>query len=89
MIAPATRCCQRGTRELQVILQTMLPLLALIPISMVQLTARHAVVIDCAGLLLALWFLYFGLKFVLQRSRGAVHADCSQLRQFTFRCCWG
>ena len=52
-------------------LQTMLPLVALIPISVVHFSARQAVVIYCAGLLLGLGFLYFGLDFVLQRSRGS------------------
>jgi len=54
-----------------VILQTLLPLVALIPISVVHFSVRHAVVIYCAGLLLSLGFLYFGLDFVLQRSRGS------------------
>ncbi len=54
-----------------VILQTMLPLLALIPISVVRFSVGHEVVIYCAGLLLGLGFLYFGLDFVLQRSRGS------------------
>ena len=53
------------------ILQTMLPLLALVPISIVQFPSRHAVIFYWAGLLLGLGFLYFGLEFVLQRSRGA------------------
>jgi protoheme IX farnesyltransferase len=54
-----------------VILQTMLPLLALVPISIMEFPARHAVIFYFVGLLLGLGFLYFGLKFVLQRSGGA------------------
>ncbi|MCU1300308.1 MAG: protoheme farnesyltransferase [Candidatus Sulfotelmatobacter sp.] len=54
-----------------VILQTMLPLLSLVPFSMVQVATRHAAVSYWAGLLLGLGFLYFGVRFVLQRSRGA------------------
>ena len=53
------------------ILQTMLPLLALVPISIARLPAQHAAIFYWAGLLLGLGFLYFGLEFVLQRSRGA------------------
>jgi protoheme IX farnesyltransferase len=54
-----------------VILQTMLPLLALVLISIVQFPVRHPVIFYWAGLLLGLGFLYFGLEFVLQRSREA------------------
>ena len=54
-----------------VILQTMVPLLALIPIGVMNLPSRHAVVIHWAGLLLGLVFLYGGLEFSLQLSRGA------------------
>ena len=53
------------------ILQTALPLFALIPISMVQSSAVHPDVFRGAGLLLGLGFLYFGLQFVLRRSRGS------------------
>src|ERR1700720_1098494 len=52
-------------------LETMLPLLALVAISMVQSPARHAAIFYCAGTLLSLGFLYFGLEFVLRRSRAA------------------
>jgi heme o synthase len=52
-------------------LQTILPLLALIPISMVQPPLRHTMIFYWAGLLLGLGFLYFGLQFGLLRSRGA------------------
>jgi protoheme IX farnesyltransferase len=54
-----------------VTLETLLPLLALVAISMVQSPTRHAAVSYCAGALLGLGFLYFGLEFVLRRSRSA------------------
>jgi protoheme IX farnesyltransferase len=53
-----------------VTLETLLPLLALVAISIVQFPT-HAAIFCCAGVLLSLGFLYFGLKFVLQRSRAA------------------
>jgi protoheme IX farnesyltransferase len=52
-----------------VTLETLFPLLALFAISMVQFPTRHAAVFYCAGALLSLGFLYFGLQFVLWRSR--------------------
>jgi protoheme IX farnesyltransferase len=52
-----------------VTLETLLPLLALVAISMVQSPTRHAATFYCAGALLGLGFLYFGLAFVLRRSR--------------------
>src|SRR6266403_3353462 len=54
-----------------VTLETLLPLLVLVAISMAQLPTRHAAIFYCAGALLSLAFLYFGLEFVLQRSRSA------------------
>src|SRR5258708_37964022 len=54
-----------------VTLETLLPLLALIAISIVQFPTRHAAIFYCTGALLGLGFLYFGLEFVLQRSRTA------------------
>jgi protoheme IX farnesyltransferase len=54
-----------------VTLETLLPLLAVVAISMVQFPTRHAAMFYCASALLGLGFLYFGLKFVLQRSRSA------------------
>src|SRR5712692_3949618 len=54
-----------------VTLETFLPLLALVAISMVQFPTRHAAIFYCASALLGLGFLYFGLEFVLQRSRSA------------------
>src|SRR5258705_1683642 len=52
-------------------LETLLPLVALVGITIVQLPTRHAAIFYCAGALLSLAFLYFGLEFVLQRSRPA------------------
>jgi protoheme IX farnesyltransferase len=52
------------------VLQTVLPLLVLVPVSLVKFQLRHADIFYWAALLLALGFLYFGLEFVLQRSRG-------------------
>jgi len=52
-----------------VTLETLLPLLALVAISIVQFPTRHAAMFYCAGALLGLGFLYFGLEFVFQRSR--------------------
>jgi protoheme IX farnesyltransferase len=54
-----------------VTLETLLPLVALVGITIVQLPTRHAAIFYCAGGLLSLAFLYFGLEFVLQRSRSA------------------
>src|SRR5882757_8866564 len=54
-----------------VTLETLLPLLTLVAISIVQFPARHAVIFYCASALLGLGFLYFGLDFVLRRSRAA------------------
>jgi heme o synthase len=58
-------------RVLFVTLETILPLLAVVATSMVQFPTRHAAIFYCASALLGLGFLYFGLKFVLQRSRSA------------------
>jgi len=54
-----------------VTLETLLPLLALVAISIVQVPTRHAAIFYCAGALLSLGFLYFGLEFVLRQSRAA------------------
>src|ERR1700758_863150 len=54
-----------------VILQTMLPLFALVPISFAQFSAPPAAILYWGVRLLALGFLYFGLEFVIQQSRGA------------------
>jgi protoheme IX farnesyltransferase len=52
-------------------LETLSPLLALVAISLVQSPTRHATVFYCTGAVLSLGFLYFGLEFVLRRSRTA------------------
>jgi len=54
-----------------VILQTILPLLVLFPISVAQVPARPAGTLYWAGHVLGFAFLYFGLGFAHQRSRGA------------------
>jgi len=54
-----------------VTLETLLPLLALIAISIVQFPTRHAAIVGCAEALLSVGYLYFGLDFVFQRSRAA------------------
>jgi heme o synthase len=54
-----------------VTMETLSPLVALIAISIVQFPIRHAAIFYCAGALLSIGFLYFGLEFVLQRSRAA------------------
>ena len=54
-----------------VTLETLLPLLALVAFSVVQFPTRHAAILRCAGALLSVGFLYFGLEFVRQRSRAA------------------
>jgi heme o synthase len=59
------------TRVPFVILETLLPLIALVGCSIVQVPTRHAAFFYCSGALLGLGFLYFGLEFVLRRSRSA------------------
>ena len=54
-----------------VILETLLPLFALIAISIMQSPTRHAVIFYCATVLLGEGFLYCGLEFAVQRSRVA------------------
>jgi len=54
-----------------VTLETLLPLLVLVAISMVQFPTRHAAIFYCAGALMGLGFLYFGFEFVIRRSRAA------------------
>jgi hypothetical protein len=51
--------------------ETLLPLLALVAISMVQSQTRHAAIFYCVAGLLSLGFLYFGLEFALRRSRAS------------------
>ncbi len=60
-----------NARTAFVTLETLLPLLALVSISMAQLPVRHAALFYSAAALLSVGFLYFGLEFVLQRSRAA------------------
>jgi heme o synthase len=54
-----------------VIVETLLPLLALVVISVMQSPTRHVVTFYCATVLLGEAFLYCGLEFVVQRSRVA------------------
>jgi protoheme IX farnesyltransferase len=54
-----------------VILETLLPLLALVAISIMQSPARHAIIFYCAAVLLGTAFTYFGWEFVFERSRVA------------------
>jgi heme o synthase len=54
-----------------VTLETLLPLLGLIAISIVQFSTRHAAIVCCAGALLSIGFLHFGLEFVLKGTRAA------------------
>jgi heme o synthase len=59
------------TRVPFVILETVLPLIVLVGCSIVQSPTRHAAIFYCAGALLGLGFLYFGVEFALRRSRAA------------------
>ncbi len=54
-----------------VVLQTLLSLIALIPISLTSLSILHAGSLYWVALLPGLGFLYFGAQFVIQRSRSA------------------
>src|ERR1700675_4932801 len=54
-----------------VIVETLLPLLALVAIGIMQSPTRHAAIFYCAAVLLGEGFLYFGVEFVVQRSRVA------------------
>src|SRR5246500_1762339 len=54
------------TRVPFVTLETLLPLLALIAISIVQFPKQHAAIVGYAGALLSVGYLYFGLEFVFQ-----------------------
>jgi heme o synthase len=58
-----------NTRVPFMTLETLLPLLALVAISVVQSPIRHPAIFYCAAVLLGLGFLYFGLEFVRRRSR--------------------
>ena len=59
------------TRVPFVILETVLPLIVLVGCSIVQFPTRHAAIFCCAGALLGLGFLYFGVEFAFRRSRAA------------------
>lgn len=62
----------KGSARISIVnLQTILPLIALVPISIVQPPLRHVMIFYSTELLLGLGFFYFGLQFGLQRSRGA------------------
>ena len=54
-----------------VILETLLPLLALVAISIMQLPIQHAATFYCAVGFLGTGFIYFGWEFVFERSRVA------------------
>jgi heme o synthase len=54
-----------------VTLETLLPLLALVAISVVQFPTRHAAISYGVGAIMSFGFLYFGLEFVLHRSRAS------------------
>jgi protoheme IX farnesyltransferase len=54
-----------------VIMETLLPLLALVAISIMQSPTRHAATFHCAVALLGAGFTYFGWEFVFKRSRVA------------------
>jgi len=54
-----------------VILETLLPLFALVAISIMLSPTRHAATFHCAVALLGIGFTYFGWQFVFERSRAA------------------
>jgi protoheme IX farnesyltransferase len=54
-----------------VMLETLLPLFALVAISIMQFPTRHTATFHCAVALLGTGFAYFGWKFVFERSRVA------------------
>ncbi len=60
-----------NARVLLTILQTILPLVALLLISILQLAAWRATIFHWVGILLGLAFLWVGLEFALQRSGAA------------------
>jgi protoheme IX farnesyltransferase len=60
---------KRNARVPFVMLETALPLLALVAISIMQSPARHVAMFHCATGLLGIGFTYFGLKFAFERSR--------------------
>jgi protoheme IX farnesyltransferase len=62
---------KRNARVPFVILETLLPLLALIAISILQFPTRHAATFHCAVAFLGTGFTYLGWEFVFERSRVA------------------
>jgi heme o synthase len=60
-----------NVRVLFVILETLLPLLALVAVSIMQSPTRHAATFHWAVALLGAGFAYFGWEFVFERSRVA------------------
>ena len=54
-----------------VVLQTLLPLIALVAVSIMQPPARHAAIFHWAAALLGVGFLYSGVAFAILRSRAA------------------
>jgi protoheme IX farnesyltransferase len=60
---------QGNARVPFVMLETVLPLFALVAISIMQSPARHVAIFHCAIALLGIGFTYFGLEFVFERSR--------------------
>jgi protoheme IX farnesyltransferase len=60
---------QGNARVPFVMLETLLPLLALVAISMMQSPTRHVTIFHCAVALLGTGFTYFGWEFVIERSR--------------------
>jgi len=62
---------QGNARVPFVTLETLLPLIALVAISIMQFPTRHAATFYCAVALLGAGFTYFGWKFVFERSRVA------------------
>jgi protoheme IX farnesyltransferase len=60
---------QGNARVPFVMLETLLPLFALVAISIMQSPTRHAAIFHCAVALLGTGFTYFGWEFVFERSR--------------------
>jgi protoheme IX farnesyltransferase len=60
-----------NTRVLLAMLQTILPLVALLALSILQLATRHSTIIQWMGSLFGLAFLWVGLEFALQQSGAA------------------
>ena len=54
-----------------VMIETLLPLPALVAISMMQSPTQHAAIFHCAVALLGIAFTYFGWEFAFKRSRVA------------------